>query len=92
MYKRALKRYHWELIHEDLKYLFSQHNRDTLVQIKAHPWQRFASKEELWHRGFIPALLCNGRYERFTLRREEIERVAFEEPEGHLSNRETHII
>lgn len=78
----------WQFMKQDMvNYFQTQPQRDSTVYVKATPWPRFASKDEILDAGALPALVSrHGPERRMILNKAEIEAVAFDEPQGHLSH------
>lgn len=61
--------------------------RDSTVHIRAEEWPPFTMKEELLDNGRLPSVIAkNGPHRRLSFNKDEIERIAFDEPQGHLSH------
>merc|ERR1712150_72583 len=61
--------------------------RDSTVDVRAEAWPRFTMKEEILDTGRLPAVISkHGPDRRICLNKAEIEAIAFDEPQGHLSN------
>lgn len=77
----------WEFMKEEMvSYFRTQPQRDSTVNVKATPWPRFATKDEILEAGALPGLIARwGPQRRVVLNKEEIEKIAFDEPQGHLS-------
>jgi hypothetical protein len=78
----------WELMKQDMvNYFQAQPQRDSTVHVRATPWPRFTTKDEILEAGALPALVAkHGPERRFILNKEEVEKIAFDEPQGHLSH------
>jgi hypothetical protein len=77
----------WGLLKQEMiNHFRSQPERDSTVHLTATAWPRFVSKEHLLEQGKLPAVSTRwGVYRRIVLDRAELERIAFDEKEGHLS-------
>ncbi|CAE8615357.1 unnamed protein product [Polarella glacialis] len=61
--------------------------RDSTVHIRADEWPRFTMKEILLEKGRLPAVITRyGPNRRITFNKSELERIAFDEKDGHLSH------
>lgn len=78
----------WEFMKQDMvNYFRTQPQRNSSVQVKALPWPRFASKDEILDGGALPGLIArDGPERRIMLNKAELEAIAFDEPQGHLSH------
>mmetsp|Transcript_17034 Transcript_17034/g.30765 ORF Transcript_17034/g.30765 Transcript_17034/m.30765 type:complete len:313 (-) Transcript_17034:41-979(-) len=64
----------------------NQPERDSCVHIRAEAWPRFVMKEALLEEDRLPALITgSGPQRRIHFKQQEMERIAFDEPQGHLS-------
>jgi len=86
-WKDQILRESWKFLKQDMIHYFqSQPQRDSTVHIHAQEWPRFTMKEELLERGFVPATINRyGPQRRVAFNRAELERIAFDEEQGHLS-------
>lgn len=87
-WKIELLRDSWEFMKQDMiSYFQAQPQRDSTVHTRALAWPRFTTKDEILQAGSLPALITkHGPQRRIMLNKEEIEAVAFDEPQGHLSH------
>lgn len=87
-WKMDLQREAWEYMRQDMvNYFRSQPQRDSTVNVRATPWPAFASKDEILEAGALPGLIARwGPQRRMVLNKEEMEKIAFDEPQGHLSH------
>lgn len=78
----------WEFMKADMvNYFTNKPQRDSSVDCRATEWPRFVMKEEILEQGSLPGMISlNGPDRRIILNKEEIEGIAFDEPEGHLSH------
>lgn len=78
----------WQFLKAEMVNHFkSQPARDSTVDILASEWPRFTMKEELLEQGKLPALITGwGPPRRAVFNKAEIESIAFDEPDGHLSH------
>lgn len=78
----------WDFMKQEMvSYFQTQPQRDSLVQVNATPWPRFTSKDEILEAGAVPALIAShGPERRLMLNKAEMEKIAFDEPQGHLSH------
>lgn len=78
----------WDFMKREMvNYFEAQPQRDSTVHVRATPWPRFTTKDEILEAGALPGLVAmHGPERRFVLNREEVEKIAFDEPQGHLSN------
>ncbi|CAJ1357817.1 unnamed protein product [Effrenium voratum] len=61
--------------------------RDSTVHMRADPWPRFTMKEYLLENGLLPGVICKyGPNRKVTFNKAEMEKIAFDEEQGHLSN------
>jgi len=81
-------KYSWQFLKEDMvNYFQTQPERDSTVHLRGLEWPRFVMKEELIEMGRMPALVSGwGPSRKIVLNKAEIERIAFDEEDGHLSN------
>jgi len=90
-------RYPWktELMHDSWKFLKQEMvnhfqlmpARDSTVNIHAIEWPRFMMKEEILDKGLMPSVIKRyGPPRRVAFNKEELEKVAFDEEQGHLSH------
>lgn len=64
-----------------------QPQRDSTVHVRATEWPKFVMKEELWERSRLPALISrHGPMRKIHFNKRELESIAFDEPDGHLSH------
>lgn len=87
-WKVRLQKDAWQVMKEEMiAYFQAQPQRDSTVHIRAAEWPKFAMKEELIENGRLPALITrNGIERRVTFNKREMEAIAFDEPQGHLSH------
>eukprot|EP00928_Gymnodinium_smaydae_P011928 TRINITY_DN14360_c0_g1_i4.p1 TRINITY_DN14360_c0_g1~~TRINITY_DN14360_c0_g1_i4.p1 ORF type:complete len:319 (+),score=78.14 TRINITY_DN14360_c0_g1_i4:109-1065(+) len=87
-WKMQLQKMSWDFMKQEMvSYFESQPQRDSTVHVIAKEWPPYVMKEELLEAGRIPALITrHGVERRVTFAKEEIERIAFDEPQGHLSH------
>eukprot|EP00929_Paragymnodinium_shiwhaense_P116323 TRINITY_DN8577_c0_g2_i1.p1 TRINITY_DN8577_c0_g2~~TRINITY_DN8577_c0_g2_i1.p1 ORF type:complete len:340 (+),score=61.63 TRINITY_DN8577_c0_g2_i1:133-1152(+) len=87
-WKVELEREAWTFMKEEMVQHFeTQPARDSTVHIRAVDWPPFTMKEELWEKGRLPALITrHGVQRKVMFNKAEIESIAFDEPQGHLSN------
>lgn len=61
--------------------------RDSTVHVRAEPWLPFTMKEMLLENGKLPAVIAkHGPHRRIVFDKQDLEKVAFDEPQGHLSH------
>jgi len=61
--------------------------RDSTVNIHAIEWPRFMMKEEIIETGLMPSVIKRyGPPRRVAFNKEELEKIAFDEEQGHLSH------
>lgn len=87
-WKMELMRESWDLMKQEMiNYFEAQPQRDSTVHVRATPWPRFTTKDEILEAGALPALISNhGPERRLVLNKDEVEKIAFDEPQGHLSH------
>merc|ERR1740121_2393617 len=87
-WKRELLQDSWEFLKQDMvNYFQSQPQRDSTVNIQGREWPRFVMKEQILESGRLPAVISRyGPPRKVMFDKAELERIAFDEPEGHLSN------
>lgn len=87
-WKSQLQKASWKFMKEEMiSYFEAQPQRDSTVHIRGTEWPKFVMKEELLEAGRLPCLISrHGPERRCTFNKAEIERIAFDEPQGHLSN------
>jgi len=87
-WKRELERESWDLLKQDMiNYFQAQPQRDSTVNIRASAWPKFAMKEHLLEAGRLPAMITGwGPPRKVSFPKAEVERIAFDEPDGHLSH------
>lgn len=78
----------WEFMKADMVNHFqTKPQRDSSLDCRAWEWPRFVMKEEILEQGSLPGMISRyGPDRRIILNKEEIQRIAFDEPEGHLSH------
>lgn len=87
-WKQEILKYSWNFLKEEMVQHFqNQPERDSTVNLVASEWPRFTMKEELLEAGLLPTLIAGwGPPRRAVLNKAEIESIAFDEAEGHLSH------
>mmetsp|Transcript_45106 Transcript_45106/g.107244 ORF Transcript_45106/g.107244 Transcript_45106/m.107244 type:complete len:327 (-) Transcript_45106:95-1075(-) len=87
-FKMQLLKDSWELLKADMVAHFqNQPVRNSTVHIRAEPWPRFTMKERLLEEDRLPAIIAgSGPQRRIHFNQEEMTRIAFDEPQGHLSH------
>jgi len=87
-WKVQLLKESWKFLKQEMvDYFQSQPERDSTVHVRASEWPRFMMKNEILDNGRLPALVRgSGPERRIILGKSELERIAFDEPQGHLSN------
>lgn len=87
-WKAELLRESWEFLKQDMiAYFQSQPQRDSTVNIRASEWPRFVMKEQLLEKGRLPGVISrHGHPRKVVFDKTELERIAFDEPQGHLSH------
>eukprot|EP00747_Dinoflagellata_sp_TGD_P093831 gnl/TRDRNA2_/TRDRNA2_165894_c0_seq1.p1 gnl/TRDRNA2_/TRDRNA2_165894_c0~~gnl/TRDRNA2_/TRDRNA2_165894_c0_seq1.p1 ORF type:complete len:316 (-),score=32.15 gnl/TRDRNA2_/TRDRNA2_165894_c0_seq1:109-1032(-) len=87
-WKAELERESWEFMRQEMVNFFaSKPQRDSTVHVRGVEWPRYALKEDILERGRLPGLISRwGPQRRIVLDKSEMERIAFDEPQGHLSN------
>jgi hypothetical protein len=78
----------WQFLKRDMiNHFKTQPQRDSTVHIRGMDWPRFSMKEELQEAGRVPAIIArHGPQRRLTFSKDEINRLAFDEKDGHLSH------
>lgn len=86
-WKAELERMSWDFLKQEMvSYFQVQGHRDSTVHVRATPWPKFTTKDQILEGGKLPAIISKyGKDRRIILNKEEMEKVAFDEPEGHLS-------
>lgn len=87
-WKTMMLKYSWEFLKQEMVTHFeAQPQRDSTVHIRGELWPRFTMKEELLEQDRLPALIGGwGPSRRVVFSKAEMERIAFDEPEAHLSH------
>lgn len=87
-WKAELQRDAWSFLKQEMVAHFQNSPaRDSTIHIRAEQWPRFAMKEELLENGRLPAVICkSGPSRKITFNKTDMEQIAFDEPNGHLSN------
>lgn len=87
-WKEEVLRYSWQFLKQEMiQHFKSQPQRDSTVHIRALEWPKFIMKEELWEKNRLPALISrHGHMRKIHFNKAEMESIAFDEPEGHLSH------
>mmetsp|Transcript_57820 Transcript_57820/g.161387 ORF Transcript_57820/g.161387 Transcript_57820/m.161387 type:complete len:295 (-) Transcript_57820:127-1011(-) len=86
-WKGQLLKTSWEFMKQEMiNHFETQPSRDSTIHIRARKWPRYTMKEQLIEKGQLPALISkHGPERRVMFNKSEIERIAFDEPQGHLS-------
>ncbi|CAK9052366.1 50S ribosomal protein L25 (General stress protein CTC) [Durusdinium trenchii] len=70
-----------------ISYFQNAPERDSTVYIRAEPWPKFTMKEMLVEKGLLPGVISKyGPNRKVTFNKAEMEALAFDEPQGHLSH------
>ena len=72
----------WRSLHADMIDFFRHRlpTRSSAVEVSAEQWPRYVAKEQLLNEGYVPAVVWkHGEERRVVFRREEIERIAFDD-------------
>eukprot|EP00450_Noctiluca_scintillans_P035617 CAMPEP_0194539164 /NCGR_PEP_ID=MMETSP0253-20130528/79020_1 /TAXON_ID=2966 /ORGANISM="Noctiluca scintillans" /LENGTH=257 /DNA_ID=CAMNT_0039385391 /DNA_START=76 /DNA_END=846 /DNA_ORIENTATION=- len=87
-WKAEINRTSWELMKRDMiSHFRAQPQRDSTVNVRGNEWPRFVMKEEILEAERLPAVITSwGPPRRCTLSKSEMESIAFDEPQGHLSH------
>eukprot|EP00435_Cladocopium_sp_Y103_P016214 s189_g4.t1 len=87
-WKTEVQKMTWELLKQDMvSYFQNVPERDSTVHIRADPWPRFTMKEFLLEKDLLPGVISKyGPNRKVTFNKNEMEAIAFDEPNGHLSN------
>lgn len=87
-WKSELLRDSWHFLKQEMVHHFqAQPQRDSTVHIHAIEWPKFTMKEELLEQGLMPSTIKKyGPPRRVAFNKAELERVAFDEEDGHLSH------
>jgi hypothetical protein len=87
-WKAELERNSWKFLKQEMVAFFQNSPaRDSTVHIRAEAWPLFTMKEVLLEQGRLPAVICkHGPNRKIQFSKAEMERIAFDEPEGHLSH------
>lgn len=86
-WKEQIVKESWKFLKDEMvQYFESQPARDSTINIRSGVWPKFTMKEELLENGRLPAIITGaGPERRLAMTRADVEAIAFDEPQGHLS-------
>lgn len=78
----------WGFLHQEMiDHFQTQPQHDSTVHIRAEQWPRFTMTQQILEANRVPAQITRyGPERRVVFDREELKRIAFDEPQGHLSH------
>mmetsp|Transcript_34006 Transcript_34006/g.75857 ORF Transcript_34006/g.75857 Transcript_34006/m.75857 type:complete len:310 (+) Transcript_34006:85-1014(+) len=87
-FKMELLQESWKFMKAEMvEHFQNQPERDSSVHIRAESWPRFVMKEALLEEDRLPAIITGyGPQRRVHFKQQEMEQIAFDEPQGHLSH------
>lgn len=83
-----MKKYAWNFLKQEMiNHFDAQPERDSTVHVRAAEWPVFTMKEVLMEQGRLPCLITgHGPPRKVIFNKAEMEHLAFDEKDGHLSN------
>lgn len=87
-WKAQILKESWHFLHQEMiEHFKNQPQHDSTVHIRAQQWPRFTMTQQILEANRIPALITRyGPERRVVFDKEELTRIAFDEPQGHLSH------